>query len=131
MHGERTLLLVDDDPDLRRVLREGLQAAGYRVVEASDGRSALAKLGEVQPDAVLLDVILPEMSGYELCEQLRRSATFAGVPVVMFSARAFPEDRAHATEAGADAFFPKPVSLVKLLACARSLLAARRVEAVA
>ena len=131
MDTVKTVLVVDDDPGLRSALRAGFEAAGYRVVDAPDGRRALARLQEATPVLVLLDVILPEMSGYELCEQLRRSASLSGVRVVMLSARAFPEDRAHAAEAGADAFFAKPVSLAKLLACARSLLAGRRIEAVA
>ena len=131
MHVEHTLLLVDDDPDLRGALREGLETSGYRVVEASDGRSALAKLGETAPEVVLLDVILPEMSGYELCERVRRSPGFDRLPVVMFSARAYPEDRAHALEAGADEFLPKPVLLSTLKACLRVLLSRVRVEAVA
>lgn len=131
MPAERTVLLVDDDPELRAALRVALESTGYRLLEAADGRSALGLLRESEPSLVLLDVILPDISGYEVCEQLRKWSKHAHRPVVMLSARAYPEDRVHALEAGADEFLSKPVSFEKLFASLEMLIRRPGIEAVA
>jgi CheY-like chemotaxis protein len=110
-------LVVGEDPGLRRMVRthlEAIQLPGAQsrhvlsVVEAESGRSALSVLSAVAPALVVLDLILPELSGYELCERLRASAALQHVPILALSARAMPEDRAAAEEAGASAFLAKP-----------------------
>jgi two-component system chemotaxis response regulator CheY len=90
-------------------LRVPDQESGFvSVVEAESGRGALSILAIIAPALVVLDLILPELSGYELCERLRASATLQHVPILAISARAMPEDRAAAEEAGASAFLVKP-----------------------
>lgn len=110
----KTALLVEDHPDLRSEIREFLQRMGLRTVEASDAGSALSRLAACQPDLICLDLVLPESSGYELCEFIRRSPRHRTTPVLMMSDRSYPEDRAHAAEAGADAFLAKPFSEASL-----------------
>jgi two-component system chemotaxis response regulator CheY len=113
-------LVVGEDPGLRRVIRTQLEQirlpamavngppAVLSVVEAESGRSALSVLSAIAPALVVMDLILPELSGYELCERLRANATLQHVPILAMSARAMPEDRAAAEEAGASAFLAKP-----------------------
>lgn len=106
----KTALLVEDHPELRVEIRQFLQRMGLATIEASDAGSALSQLAAHQPDVICLDLVLPESSGYELCEFIRRSPRHRNIPVLMMSDRSYPEDRAHAAEAGADAFLTKPFS---------------------
>jgi len=110
-------LVVGEDPGLRRMVRTHLEAIRLpgdqspgvlSVMEAESGRAALSVLSAIAPALVVLDLILPEVSGYELCERLRASAALQNVPILAVSARAMPEDRAAAEEAGASAFLAKP-----------------------
>ena len=81
------VLVVDDDPVVRELLRRQLEAEGYRVSEAADGRAALARLREAVPGVILLDLMMPEMDGFELMEAMRREAGWAGIPVVVLTAK--------------------------------------------
>lgn len=81
---------------------------GFATVEASDAASAVQKLATCAPDLICLDLMLPDSSGYEVCEYLRKLPEHRTTPVLMMSDRAYPEDRAHAAEAGADGFLAKP-----------------------
>jgi CheY-like chemotaxis protein len=112
-------LVVGEDPQLRRVVRAQLESirlpsaadaepGTVTVVEAESGRGALAVLSRIAPALVVLDLVLPELSGYELCERLRASDALQHVPILALSARSMPEDRAAAEEAGASAFLAKP-----------------------
>jgi two-component system OmpR family response regulator len=111
----RTVLVVEDNPELRSELKAALELAGLTAESVSDGAAALARLSEAAYDAVCLDVILPDLSGYDVCEQLRQSNRHAATVVVMMSARAYPADFANALEAGADAFVAKPFDLRSLV----------------
>jgi DNA-binding response OmpR family regulator len=104
----QTVLLVEDDPDLRKLVKMYLERMGLLVVEAADGRSALRRLTEVVPDLACLDLVLPEYSGYEVCEFTRRSPAMHDIPILVMSGRALPGDRAHAVEMGASAYLIKP-----------------------
>lgn len=107
--GERkTVLVVEDDPELRAAIRGVLDDLGLLAVEATDGSAAEAVLAGMRPDLVCLELLLPESSGYELCELIRRSPAHRDTPILVMSDRAYPEDRAHALEAGADAFIVRP-----------------------
>lgn len=125
------VLVVEDDPELRESLTAGLEAAGLQVVAVADGTSALDKLSNSVFGAICLDVILPEVSGYDVCEQIRQSARHRTSLVVMMSARAYPADCANALEAGADVFLAKPFEIKTLVDTLR--LSTRRLshEAVA
>ncbi len=110
MKARRTVLLVEDHPTLRRSLRESLDQMGFDILEAADANSAITRLAECAPDLVCLELVLPESNGYEVCEFIRQSPQHQTVPVLMMSGRGYPEDRAHAAEAGANGFLTKPFS---------------------
>jgi DNA-binding response OmpR family regulator len=119
----RTILVVDDEPTLRETLAEALEGEGFRVVTAADGREALLRFREQQPDLVVLDLMLPELGGIEVCRIIRREA---GTPIVMLTARTSEVDKIVGLELGADDYVTKPFSLRELLARIRALL--RRTE---
>ena len=109
MRGQNgTVLLVEDHPEVRKEIRRYLRRMGFATVEASDAASAVQKLATCAPDLICLDLMLPDSSGYEVCEYLRKLPEHRTTPVLMMSDRAYPEDRAHAAEAGADGFLAKP-----------------------
>lgn len=105
---DKTALLVDDHPEIRNQIRAILRRLGFETVEASDAASAFDRLATCRPDMICLDLVLPDSSGYDICEFIRRSPAHSATPVLMMSDRTYPEDRAHAAEAGADAFLAKP-----------------------
>jgi CheY-like chemotaxis protein len=104
----QTVLLVEDDPVIRKLVKMYLERMGLLVVEAADGRSALRLLTEMAPDLACLDLVLPESSGYEVCEFIRSSPAMRDIPILVMSGRALPEERAHAVEIGASAYLIKP-----------------------
>ncbi|WP_028060684.1 response regulator transcription factor [Candidatus Solirubrobacter pratensis] len=118
------LLIVDDDRALRDALRRALSLAGYDVETAAGGEDAMLRVGESPPDAIVLDVGLPDVDGLEVCRRLR--ATGERVPVLMLTARDAVEDRIDGLDAGADDYLVKPFDVGELKARLRALL--RRVE---
>ena len=121
----RTILVVDDETTLRETLAEALDADGFRVVTAADGREALASFRLERPDLVLLDLMLPELSGVEVCRIIRAESP---VPILMLTARSTEVDKVVGLELGADDYVTKPFSLRELTARIRALL--RRTEQV-
>ena len=119
----RTILVVEDEPTLRETLVEALEADGFGVVGASDGRMALERFRSDHPDLVLLDLMLPEISGIEVCRIIRAESP---VPVIMLTARGSEVDRVVGLELGADDYVTKPFSLRELSARIRAVF--RRVE---
>src|SRR6478672_6866189 len=122
----RTILVVDDEPTLRETIVDALEADGFRVVSAADGREALTKFRAERPDLVLLDLMLPELSGIEVCRIIRAES---GVPIVMLTAKDSELDKVVGLELGADDYVTKPFSLRELTARIRALF--RRSEQVA
>ncbi|GAA4338233.1 hypothetical protein GCM10023165_16770 [Variovorax defluvii] len=122
MTAPATILIVDDTPLNIKLLADLLSARGYRTVAASSGEEALRKLSEEAPDLVLLDVMMPGMSGYEVCAAIRADPTHAMLPVVLVTALDPAKERAKGLEAGADDFLSKPVAQAELLARVKSLL---------
>jgi DNA-binding response OmpR family regulator len=120
----RTILVVDDEPTLRETLVEALEADGFRVVAAADGREALTMFRAERPDLVLLDLMLPELSGIEVCRIIRAES---GVPIVMLTAKDSELDKVVGLELGADDYVTKPFSLRELSARVRAIF--RRAEA--
>lgn len=116
------ILVVDDTPKNVKLLADLLTVKGYRVVTAASGREALAQVEAEQPDLVLLDVVMPEMSGYEVCRKIRENPATEILPVVMVTALDPSEERVKGLEAGADDFLTKPINQAELLARVRSLL---------
>ena len=116
------ILVVDDVAMNVKLLADLLAAKGYRTCTAASGREALAALESEHPDLVLLDVMMPGMSGYEVCEAIRANPAHAMLPVVLVTALDPAQERAKGLDAGADDFLSKPVSQAELLARVRSLL---------
>jgi DNA-binding response OmpR family regulator len=114
----RTILVVDDEPTLRETVVDALEAEGFRVVAAADGREALATFRAERPDLVLLDLMLPELSGIEVCRIIRQES---GVPIVMLTAKDSELDKVVGLELGADDYVTKPFSLRELSARIRAL----------
>lgn len=104
------------------MLRYNLEKHGYRVEEAVDGEEALSRIAELRPDLVLLDWMLPVMSGVEVCRQIRRRNATRELPVIMLTARADNQDAVRALDSGADDYIAKPFNLETLLARMQSLL---------
>ena len=120
--SDKTALLIEDDPLFRGLVRDALEAMGFRVAEAADGRAGLAWLERQVPDFLCLDLMLPEIGGHELCETVRRREASRAVPVLMMSARDLPQDRAAAEEVGADGYLVKPFTRDELAAEVRRLI---------
>jgi DNA-binding response OmpR family regulator len=122
----RTILVVDDETTLRETLVEALELEGYRAIPAADGREALIRFRADQPDLVLLDLMLPELSGVEVCRILRAESQ---VPIIMLTARDGEVDKVVGLELGADDYVTKPFSLRELTARIRAIF--RRAEQLA
>ena len=118
----RRILVVDDTPMNVKLLVDLLQAAGYETTAAVNGPEALASIEHAAPDLVLLDVMMPGMTGFEVCERLRAQPATALLPVVLVTALDGKDDRVKGIEAGADDFLTKPINKHELLARVKSLL---------
>jgi DNA-binding response OmpR family regulator len=103
-----TALVIEDYRPERLLLKRRLQQLSFQVLEAADGRSAMRHLTDGGFDLICLDLMLPDLSGLQICESIRRSPRHGKVPILVLSARALPEDRAHAEQAGASAYLVKP-----------------------
>ncbi len=118
----RRILVVDDTPHNVKLLRDLLGMKGYEVDTADGGVEALARVEAAPPDLVLLDVVMPDLSGYDVCRALRERPATRGLPVVMVTSLDASEERIKGLEAGADDFVTKPINAPELLARVRSLL---------
>jgi two-component system phosphate regulon response regulator PhoB len=126
MAGEPLVLVVEDEPAQREVLAYNIRAEGYQVLTAEAGDEALDLVRETPPDVIVLDWMLPHVSGIEVCRQLKMSGDTARIPVIMLSARSEETDRVRGLETGADDYVTKPYSVAELLARLRTQL--RRVR---
>ena len=124
--SRKTVLVVEDHPRFRSALRAHLQRMGFDTVEASDAAAAMHHLAVCRPDVICVDLVLPESSGYELCEFIRKSPQHRATPVLVMSDRAYPADRAHAADVGADLFVKKPVNVERLCRWIERLLQGAR-----
>jgi len=116
------ILIVEDEAPLATMLRYNLEKQGFRVDEASDGQEAMTRIAEAPPDLVLLDWMLPVMSGIEVCRQIRRRPNTRELPVIMVTARTEDQDAVRALNTGADDYITKPFSIEALMARIRALL---------
>ncbi len=124
-HVRAKILIVDDEPDAIELIRFNLKASGYDVVAAEDGEEALLKARKFSPDLILLDIMLPEIDGLEVCKILRRDPATAKLPIIMLTAKASEIDRVLGLEFGADDYVTKPFSPRELLLRIRNLLKRR------
>lgn len=120
------ILVVEDEPDVRNLVCLHLKRAGFRAREAPDGLSGLAAASEETPDAIVLDLMLPEMGGEDVCRALKSRAPTAAVPVIMLTAKAQAAERIAGLELGADDYVTKPFSPRELVLRVQALL--RRVQ---
>src|SRR6202795_1065375 len=114
----RTILVIDDEPTLREALVDALESDGFRVVAAADGRQALTQFPAERPDLLLLVLMLPELSGIEVCRIIRAES---GVPIVMLTAKDSELDKVVGLELGADDYVTKPFSVRELSARIRAI----------
>lgn len=121
-----TVLLVEDEPAQREILGYNLEAEGFRVVQADNGEDALLLVAEESPDIIILDWMMPKLSGIEVCRRLKISPETRGIPIIMLSARSEEIDRIRGLETGADDYVVKPYSVLELMSRARVQL--RRVR---
>ena len=117
-----TILVAEDEGALITLLRYNLEREGYRVLEALDGEEALLVAAEEKPDLVLLDWMLPQLSGIEVCRRLRGRQETRNVPIIMLTARGEESDRIRGLDTGADDYLTKPFSMTELLARLRAVL---------
>jgi len=117
-----SVLVVEDEAALSTLLRYNLEKEGFAVSEARDGEEALLQLKEQKPDAVLLDWMLPRLSGLELCRQIRRAPAWRDLPVIMLTARGEEADRVRGLDSGADDYVAKPFSTSELIARLKAVI---------
>jgi two-component system alkaline phosphatase synthesis response regulator PhoP len=118
----RKILVVDDEAVLVETIAYNLEQAGYQVITAADGASALEVARRESPDLIILDIMLPEMDGLEVCRQLRRDGSTAATPIIMLTAKGDEIDKVVGLEVGADDYVTKPFGRRELLARVRALL---------
>jgi len=110
----KSILIIEDEPDIVRGLRDALEFEGFRVHAVGNGREGLEAAGDLRPDCVVLDLMLPDENGYHVCEQLRRRDPV--VPIIMLTAKAQEADKVRGLEVGADDYITKPFSVAELIA---------------
>ncbi len=117
-----TILVVDDDPDIARFVEVNLRSAGYDVAVAGDGEEALEKAGDLRPDLVLLDVMMPRIDGFEVAQRLRKNPQTANTSIIMLTAKALSADKVTGLQSGADDYIIKPFDPIELLARVKGTL---------
>lgn len=120
----RRVLLVDDTPDLLLPTRRRLTSLGYDVETATDGRQALDAIAARKPDAVVLDVMMPELNGFQVCRRIKQTDAWKDVVVILLTAKVGQADRFWGEQAGADAYLTKPLDAALLEAELRRLIGA-------
>src|SRR5438105_6101972 len=114
-----TILTADDDPQLLRLVARNLELEDYNVLTASDGKQALEQIEAKEPDLVLLDVMMPRMDGFTVCQRVRE---FSSVPIIIVTARGQDQDKVRGLDLGADDYLTKPFSVEELAARVRAVL---------
>lgn len=115
MSAPKTILIVDDEPYMIRLLQHHVERAGYRMVKAVNGREALERVEMEKPDLVIMDVMMPELNGLEVLNQIRKKAETANLPVIIMTANAQRFTKEEAETAGVSAFLTKPFSPTQLM----------------
>ena len=128
MSAQARILVVDDTPNNVKLLSDLLGLKGYAVSTAANGEEGLAKIASEKPDLVLLDVMMPGLSGYDVCKRIRDDPTTALLPVVLVTSLDPAQERVRGLEAGADDFLPKPINQLELFARVRSLLRVKSLQ---
>jgi DNA-binding response OmpR family regulator len=119
MLAKKTILIIEDEPQIVLGLKDALEFEGFRVASANKGRDGVTLAKHEKPDAVLLDLMLPDINGYKVCEELRRWDAF--VPIIMLTARSLEVDKIRGLDVGADDYVTKPFSIGELIARIRAI----------
>ncbi len=127
-HSPPRVLIADDDPQSAELLEAYLGQTGYELRVAANGEQALQQVASWQPDLVLLDIMMPRISGFEVCKRLRADPATRSIAVLMITALDQPSDMERAVEAGTDEFVSKPINKNELLLRVRSLLRSRQYQ---
>ena len=117
----KKILMIEDDPNLSETIGDIFETEGYKVVTAVDGSEGLRKVKEDKPDLLILDIMLPDMDGIEVCRYLRADPKTAHLPIIMLTARTLPEEQKIGFETGADDYLAKPVGPSELLTRVKAL----------
>ena len=119
---KKLILLVDDEPHLRELIRYMLELGGFQVVEAEDGLDALDKMEEMDPDAMVLDVMMPNMDGISLCKKLRAMPEYASLPIIMLSGKTQHQAVQEGLAAGANQYLCKPITMDEIVKAVKTSL---------
>jgi DNA-binding response OmpR family regulator len=119
MTTRKTILVIEDEPQIVMGLRDSLEFEGFRVAAAGKGRDGISLARSEAPDAVILDLMLPDMNGYAVCEEIRRQSAF--IPIIMLTARSQETDKIRGLDVGADDYVTKPFSVNELIARIRAI----------
>jgi CheY-like chemotaxis protein len=112
--SEKTVLIIEDEEDAADMFAEMMRVSGYRVLKTSSSTPALTMMTAERPDVVILDIMMPEISGLDILRQMRKDPALADIPVVVVSATSMPADIKHGMEAGASMYLTKPVGFTEL-----------------
>ena len=124
--GKKRIIIVDDDRETREMLKMALELEGYEVSQAANGLRLISTLHVDRPDAILLDVVMSWINGFELCRAVKKNEEFKDIPVVFISARKTQKDIEAGMAAGAIDYFSKPIDMERLLARLAALVAEHR-----
>jgi len=116
------ILLVDDEPNVVKLLTMRLKLSGYDVITANNGQEGLEKAQQEKPDLIILDLMMPQLNGYEVCMMLKQDTRYRKVPIIVLSAKAQERDKQLGKECGSDAFLSKPYQPEALLSQIKALL---------
>jgi DNA-binding response OmpR family regulator len=119
---KQTILVIDDEESIFDVIEGLLIREGYELIYLASGKAALERLDEIQPDVILLDVMMPQLDGIETCQLIKANSSWKPIPIIMVTALDSKEDLARCLEAGADDFLSKPINSLELRARVRSML---------
>lgn len=128
MKSQATILVIDDEPDVRTLCRVNLEWKGYKVVEASNGSDAFQRLNEGRPDLILLDLMMPQMDGWEVMRRLKEDESTASIPVILLTARADDDSQLKALDEGVLDYITKPFNPLSLVKFVERILKGRDPE---
>lgn len=121
----KTVLIVEDEEDAAELFAEMMRVSGFRVLKTSNSTPAIGMMSSEKPDVIILDIMMPEISGLDILRQMRRDPQLAGIPVVVVSARSMPVDIKDGMEAGASTYLTKPVGFMELREAVERALVSR------
>ena len=111
---EKTVLIIEDEADAAELFAEMMRVSGFRVLKTSSSTPALSLIDTEKPDIIILDIMMPEVSGLDILREMRRDSALAEIPVIVVSAKSMPADIRHGMEAGASMYLTKPVGFLEL-----------------